>query len=541
MESQVAALEQLPELGQTVLGSFRLERQLGAGSCAVAYLAEQIGTERKAVVKFPHPHLIAGAHGAEMRRRFQLEARAATRVSHPHLVTTYMVGETSRGIPAIAMEYVRGQPMSQYLRARAPVSTEQLALLGEQIGEALMVLHSAGIVHRDLSPSNVMVTAGSRGMAVKVLDFGVAKLLDTPSRTLGPLGTPGYLAPEQLAGQVSPRSDVYSLGALLWWALTGQERADDFHDGSLLLSLGATKGPDPMAANPSAPPALASIVSRMLVPSQQHRLTIDEFLHQWRAALDRPRSPHRSIAPGSSLNPQPLVEKTVAVVASTPGAHSLIASRMQTLPGVTFEAVGARDLTRANPDTFDAVVIEADLPTTDVPATLRLLSELYPELPCAVVGGPSQSAYPWEIAGARGFVDLGGDLSGLRDILSRELDIAPTSSIPLDVRAKLRSLGTLEDRVQDVIGGMPHWTATLDKALRAQDLATASAMCQRIQTGAETLGLMRITQLSRAGCAFLADGDFESAAAFVEPIRQRFSEIFPELLTLITHQQKVNR
>ena len=276
----------LPQPGDVLLGCFRLERPIGVGSFATAYLAEQLGTDRRAVVKIPHPHLLDGPHGAELRRRFEAEAKAATRTQHPNLVTVYVTGDTPYGVPAMAMEHVAGDSLHERLTRTAPLGEAELLALGSQLADALATLHAAGIVHRDLSPSNVIVQRQPGPLRVKLLDFGVAKLLDAPSRTLGPMGTPGYLAPEQLLGGATPAVDVYSLGAVLWWALTGRERGDDYSDGSLRASVGRRVGPDPRAVRPGAPAGFASLVQRALTPEPRLRPSMAELARAWARAGD---------------------------------------------------------------------------------------------------------------------------------------------------------------------------------------------------------------------------------------------------------------
>lgn len=524
----------LPRAGQVVLGSFRLQHLLGAGSFATAFVAEQIGTERRAVVKFPHTHLLTGAQGGEIRRRFQVEARAATRVSHPNLVTVYTVGETAQGLPALAMEYVDGVSLAEYLGQFAPIPLIQLAALGTQIGEALSALHSADIVHRDLSPSNVMVVREPGGLKIKVLDFGVAMLLDAPARTsFGPVGTPGYIAPEQIMGRVTPRSDVYSLGAILWWALTGQERPDDYHNGEFIQSMGEREGPDPLTVRPDAPTNLARIVSQALVPEESSRSTVEGFLSGWRSAFDASAIPqYRPSNANPSARMTLEIARPVALVVGNSVVRSMVTDRLRA-DRVELQTVEPRELMRANPGTYRAAIFEADHPSADSPALLRTMTELYPGLPCVVVGGAEHSAFPWEQLGAHGFIELPGELEVLRRFLADELGLHTVSSVPSSVREELDDSETLGAAVSDLVGGLPHWLASLERGLEVRDARESAVCCRQILGAAERLGLVRLAQLARAGCAFVADGDFESARAFVQPIRAHYTEIFPELFQLL--------
>jgi len=206
-----------------VLGSFRLLRVLGQGSFATAFLAEQIGTDRKAVVKIAHEHLIRSDQGKIVRERFASEVRAATRVTHPNLVTIYTAGETDEGLPALAMEYLEGETLGQRLRRGERLTIDELCRGFSQLGSALECVHASRVIHRDVSPENVFLTRGHDGFAFKLLDFGIARLQDITSGNHSALGTPFYVAIEQLRGEPTNASDVYSVGALLWWCLTGEE------------------------------------------------------------------------------------------------------------------------------------------------------------------------------------------------------------------------------------------------------------------------------------------------------------------------------
>ncbi|HVI00396.1 MAG TPA: serine/threonine-protein kinase, partial [Enhygromyxa sp.] len=394
------------------MGCFRLERQVGAGSFATAYLAEQLGTDRRAVVKIPHPHLLRGPQGAELRRRFEAEAKAATRAKHPNLVTVYLVGETQYGVPAIAMEHIAGESLQDRLLRAAPLPFDELVAIGTQLADALATLHAAGIVHRDLSPANVLVTEKpDGGVWVKLLDFGVAKLLDAPSRTLGPMGTPGYLAPEQLLGSVTPRVDVFSLGALLWWAITGREREDDYSDGSLRRSLGGRVGPDPRARRGDAPAGLAQMIARALIPDPQLRPTMAEFLLGWRAAAAEQqisgllRLPPIQSDRERTTTARPRVVARVAVVLSNPVMRAQVVSYLQER-SVEVEHPSSR----ASPGEYHVAIIADELPEIGAARFLAHLCNCYPELVVVVVGFDDRRRDEWLAVGAHAFVRMPDEL-----------------------------------------------------------------------------------------------------------------------------------
>jgi tRNA A-37 threonylcarbamoyl transferase component Bud32/CheY-like chemotaxis protein len=526
-----------PKPGQVVLGSFRVERLLGAGTYAIAYLAQQLGTDRRAIIKLPHPYLLDGPHAAEIRRRFEVEARAAARVSHPNIATVYTVGHTPQGLPAMAMEFVDGDPLSSQLSGAAPLPLVQIGALGEQIGEALMALHEVGIIRRDLSPANVMIHQGNGGLTAKLLDVDVAKLLGTPSRTVGPMGTPGYFAPELLQGRVTPRCDVYSLGAILWWALTGFERPDDSSDSSPGRRINCPPvGPNPLAVRPDAPPGLAAIVSHMLA-AHERRPSVDEFLREWRSALDASAAPR--IHAVSTSYTTPMRMQKVAVVVGNGVLRNLTTNYLNL--GRTIEIVpcGPRDLTRANPGDYAAAVIDAELPGVDVCELLRMLKDCHERLELIVIGPAARAATRWASYGAKTFVKLPEELNRLPKEVLLALGRTTTTELPNTTRlstsviARLRAQGQLYPCLQSFVGHMPQWIGDLQVGLETRDRSRAAQACGALLASVDELGLRDLTQLAQAALAFIKQDDLLSATSFVQAIEQAYHEVFAEVFLLI--------
>ena len=218
------SLEPAPGLqtGQ-IVGSYTIRSVLGAGGMGVVYLAEDKTLGRDIALKALAPRLTNDQKGRERLRR---EARAAASLSHPNIATVYALDEIG-GDLYLATEYVPGETLRDELR-RGPQPAERVIETGRALASALAAAHDRGIVHRDLKPENVMRTPSGQ---IKVLDFGVARFLDTvedgptPAPLTGDgfvLGTPAYMSPEQLRGQpVDVRSDLFSLGILLYELLTG--------------------------------------------------------------------------------------------------------------------------------------------------------------------------------------------------------------------------------------------------------------------------------------------------------------------------------
>jgi serine/threonine-protein kinase len=226
---------------------------------------------------------------AEFKRRFLREARTAGRVSHPNVVTIYDVGE-SEGTPFIAMEYVEGRTLRAILDAEGPLGAEVACRIATQVAAGLAAAHKLFIVHRDVKPANIMITAGA---PVKLMDFGIAKLPDgTKTQTGLILGSPIYVAPEQVIGRsVDGRSDVFSLGVVLYEMLAGSPPFGGMAVGALLYSVLNEAHPPPSAYNTRVPAVFERILGRALAKHPDDRYQDAEELardlRDWRA-LPRP-------------------------------------------------------------------------------------------------------------------------------------------------------------------------------------------------------------------------------------------------------------
>ncbi|MDO3704028.1 serine/threonine-protein kinase [Micromonospora sp. C28SCA-DRY-2] len=207
------------ETGELLNGRYRLVDRLGAGGMSVVWRAHDEVLGRDVAVKMLSTSLAADPH---LLRRVRLEARSAARLRHPNIVEVYDYGETTdaggRRLPYVVMELVEGRSLAQLLTGGA-LPWRVAVLTCAQVAAALAAAHDRGIVHRDVKPANVMVTAAG----VKLVDFGVSAASGDADGPAGPLlGTPAYLAPERLsAGVVQPATDVYALGLLLYRALAG--------------------------------------------------------------------------------------------------------------------------------------------------------------------------------------------------------------------------------------------------------------------------------------------------------------------------------
>lgn len=290
----------------TTFDEFRLVRPLGRGAMGVVYLAHDRSLERQVAVKF----IAAQQPNARARERFQTEARAIARLQHPNVVTVFRVGEVE-GHPYIVSEYLVGQSLAELA---LPVPWRRALSLGTSLVRGLAAAHRQGVLHRDLKPDNAFLTSAGE---VKLLDFGLAELVD-PQASAGPsspraAGTPRYMAPELFLGaSATPRSDLYSLGLLLYELCTGTvPTRQHLAPKGGLAEVGLAqpskddRGPALIQSVPGIDPDFASLIERCLRVDPEERVTSAEALC---AELERlePRhepemlpegNPYRGLAP----------------------------------------------------------------------------------------------------------------------------------------------------------------------------------------------------------------------------------------------------
>jgi len=260
----------------TRLGPFEILAPLGAGGMGEVYRAKDARLGREVAVKVLSPEFSADV---DRRKRFEQEARAASALNHPNIVTIHEIGSSGETI-FIAMEYVDGKTLREVLHGE-PLSTKRLLELAYQMADAVAKAHSAGIVHRDLKPENVMV---SRDGAVKVLDFGLAKLLkEQPGEvTNAPtaqatqagtvMGTVGYMSPEQASGKpLDFRTDQFSLGSIFYEMATGQRAFQRGTHAETLTAIIREETQPIAAVNTSVPGPFRWIVERCLQKDPEER------------------------------------------------------------------------------------------------------------------------------------------------------------------------------------------------------------------------------------------------------------------------------
>jgi sigma-B regulation protein RsbU (phosphoserine phosphatase) len=252
-------------VGRT-LHRYHVLEQLGRGGMGVVYKARDTRLDRTVALKLLPPHLTVDAAA---QTRFILEARAASALDHPNICTIYEMGETDSGRTFIAMACYDGETLQTKI-ARGPLSIQDTLHFGVQLAEALSRAHRAEIVHRDIKPANVMVTGRGR---VKVLDFGIAKMQRaTAADAGGVLGTSAYMSPEQIQGnEVDHRTDIWSLGVVLYEMLTGRRPFQERHASSLLQSV-LHRDPQPVTGyRGETPLRLAHLIHKSVEKDMQER------------------------------------------------------------------------------------------------------------------------------------------------------------------------------------------------------------------------------------------------------------------------------
>ncbi len=286
------------ELPRTLAGRFRLESVLGQGGMGTVYRAVDTTMQRTVAIK-----LIDTDPGAEddAVSRFLREARNTARITHPHIVHLYDLGRGDRGELFFVMELLAGESLSDRIRRLTRLPVDDAIHIATQICAALGYAHKKGLVHRDLKPANVQIMErGGDPLFVKVLDFGVAKAHDQGTqitKTGALVGTVDYMAPEQiLSKKIDARTDVYSLGVILYRMFTGTAL---FPEGAMPVVIKNHIGsaPEPMASRApdvALSPGLERVVMQCLAKKPEHRYaTMEELEHALVRAAREPRAPSR--------------------------------------------------------------------------------------------------------------------------------------------------------------------------------------------------------------------------------------------------------
>jgi serine/threonine-protein kinase len=258
-----------------LIGRYRIQEKIGEGAMADVYRAHDPSINRSLAIK-----VLKGEfrQNPEYSTRFLREAKAAGALSHRNIVTIYDVGEID-GYPYIVMELLEGEPLNEVMQRLGKLPADQVMSVGQQLADALRYAHRLGVIHRDIKPSNVMFD--SRDGSIKLLDFGIARIkeadsfleTDSVKTQIGQvLGTPRYMSPEQALGQeIDGRSDLFSVGVILYELITGKKAFGGVSAATLALQI-TQQDPEPIAKlAPESPRGLQFIVNKLLAKKPERR------------------------------------------------------------------------------------------------------------------------------------------------------------------------------------------------------------------------------------------------------------------------------
>ncbi|MEO8906395.1 MAG: serine/threonine-protein kinase [Polyangiaceae bacterium] len=263
--------------GTLIAGRYLVRGFLTSGSHARLYLAEDLTTQSPVALKILAPET---ASSPEFRVRLVREAEAMQAISHPNVATVIEAGETAEGVPFLAMEALLGESLGEYLRRESSIPFDTALILLRQAAAGLGAAHRAGVVHRDVKPDNFLLL-GPPGepFGLKVIDFGLAKLRDVNESSPNVLGTAEYMSPEQiLAEDVDARSDIYSLGVVMFRVFSGHLPFESVGQTDLLRHQLFSSVPPPSWLNDALDPRIDHVVQ---VATRKHRenryTTMDEL------------------------------------------------------------------------------------------------------------------------------------------------------------------------------------------------------------------------------------------------------------------------
>ncbi|MBV8430400.1 MAG: protein kinase, partial [Solirubrobacterales bacterium] len=251
------------------LAHYRIRRCIGEGGMGLVFEAEDTDLLRPVALKVIRPQL---ADSPQIAHRFLREARAMAALKHDHVVTIYQVGQ-ERGVPYLAMEYLRGIALSDWLERGHTPSLKLVLRLGREVAAGLAAAHQRGVIHRDIKPANIWLEAPQA--RVKILDFGLARAESDDVQLTNPgtsVGSPAYMAPEQARGEGGgASSDLFSLGCVLYRLGTGELPFPGKTITAVLTSLAVDTPAPPRQRNPAVPPALDELVMRLLAKEPADR------------------------------------------------------------------------------------------------------------------------------------------------------------------------------------------------------------------------------------------------------------------------------
>lgn len=316
-----------PLIGRVLLDRYEVLQRIGSGGMGAVYVGRQRAVDRRVALKVLRSDLLANDH---VRQRFRREAEIMAKLKHPNTVQLIDYGETEDGLAVMVLELLEGKPLNDRLK-EGPLPLIECLKVGEEISASLAEAHLYGMVHRDLKPANIFLARSGPSVHAKVLDFGIARLLDEEATRLTStgqvFGTPRYMSPEQAmsTGDVDPRSDLYSLGLIIYECAVGQPPFVA-QTSIQYLSAHTTQAPPKLRdAMPDAPLALESLVDACLAKEPNDRPgsaeDVGRALQAIRRGLETGTDTQPMIIKGGTRPPDKATEGLAVPIGPGPGAR----------------------------------------------------------------------------------------------------------------------------------------------------------------------------------------------------------------------------
>ena len=457
-----------PQSKVVQIGPYQIVEELGRGAMGVVFRAFDPSIARPVAIKVIRPQqLETEDQNNEARLRFSREANAAGRLSHPNIVTIYQLGQ-DRGYQYMAMEFVEGAGLDKTMVPGVPMDVHVVLDIVRQVADALDHAHQEGVVHRDIKPSNVLVRPDGR---VKIADFGIAHVSSqTLTRQGTTLGTPAYMAPEQIQGaKVDGRSDEFSLAVLTYQMLSGRRPFEAATEQGLIFEI-VSNEPKPIdQVNPALPTTCSEVLQRALAKDPASRYaTCSEFSLALTASFITvaPQTPPATVddAPPAPSQPAPSKNSAGTWVAVGLGVVAVLAA-------ILFMTMRPRQAP-APQASHPQAIAPAPAPATPLPAVVQQPAPTAPTVSAPVAAKPKKAAppamSPAELQAKQERDQKIGELEAKRKELQGELDQAQRELDALRVRYK----DTFPD-VQTAVKKVDALRASIDDV--SQQLSTLSA------------------------------------------------------------------